>query len=132
MKATEMYIHLKGLKIFAYHGVLPQENKIGAEYTINLRLKTDFRQAAETDRLDGTVNYAEVFQTIKEEMGIASKLLEHVACRIARRILNDFPSVTEIRIELYKQNPPMGADCRLTGIESTYTRTDEHETTCHL
>lgn len=41
-----MYIHLKGLKLYAYHGVLPQENQVGAEYTIDLRLKTDFTQAA--------------------------------------------------------------------------------------
>ena len=54
-----MYIHLKGLKIFAFHGVLPQENKVGAEYTLNLRLKTDFSQASQTDDLNYTINYAE-------------------------------------------------------------------------
>ena len=49
MKAQDMYIHLNGLKLYAYHGVLPQENRIGAEYTLNLRLKTDFSHAAEND-----------------------------------------------------------------------------------
>ena len=102
MKATEMYIRLNGLKIFAYHGVLPQENKVGAEYTINLRLKTDFAHAAETDRLEGTVSYAEVFQAVKDEMKIPSKLLEHAARRIAERILKDFPTVMEVKISLYK------------------------------
>ena len=51
-----MYVHLKGLKIYAYHGVLPQENRIGAEYTIGLQLRTDITTAAETDNLDNTVN----------------------------------------------------------------------------
>lgn len=46
MTSNSMYIHLKGLKLYAFHGVLPQENKVGAEYTIDLRLKTDFTQAA--------------------------------------------------------------------------------------
>ena len=117
-----MYIHLKGLKLYAYHGVLPQENQVGAEYTIDLRLKTDFTQAAETDRLGGTVNYAEVFNAVKKEMEIPSQLLEHVAWRIARRLLDDFPTISEVDIALYKQNPPMGADCSQVGVEATYLR----------
>ena len=117
-----MYIHLNRLKLFAFHGVMPQESKTGAEYTIDIRLKTDFSTAAETDRLEGTVNYAEVYRRIKEEMEIPSHLLEHVSFRIAQRLMNDFPTLTEIRICLYKQNPPMGADCRQVGTEVTYTR----------
>lgn len=117
-----MYIHLKGLKLYAYHGVLPQENQVGAEYTIDLRLKTDFTQAAETDRQEGTVNYAEVFNAVKKEMEIPSQLLEHVAWRIARRLLDDFPTISKVDIALYKQNPPMGADCSQVGVEATYLR----------
>lgn len=123
MKPTaNMYIHLKGLKMYAYHGVLPQENQVGAEYTIDLRLKIDFTQAAETDRLEGTVNYAEVFNAVKKEMEIPSQLLEHVAWRIARRLLDDFPTISKVDIALYKQNPPMGADCSQVGVEATYLR----------
>lgn len=117
-----MYIHLKGLKFYAYHGVFDQEHRVGAEYSVDLRLKTDFSQAAETDELEGTVNYGEVFQAVKAEMMIPSKLLEHVAGRIAQRLLHDFPTVEEVRIAVYKQNPPMGADCQQTGVEATYQR----------
>ncbi len=111
-----MYIHLKGLKLYAFHGVLPQENRVGAEYTVNLRLKTDFSRAAQTDCLERTVNYAEVFEAVKQEMQISSQLLEHVAYRIANRLLHDFPAIEEVDVELYKQNPPMGADCEQVGI----------------
>lgn len=121
-KAQDMYIHLKGLKIYAFHGVFAQENKIGAEYTINIRLKTDFSQAAQTDKLENTINYGEVFDVIKSEMSIPSKLLEHVVYRIAEKLFNEFLSVEEVHIELYKQNPPMGAECMHTGIEVTYFR----------
>ena len=111
-----MHIHLKGLNIYAYHGVLPQENRVGAEYTINLQIKTDFSTAAKTDSLSGTINYAEIFDAVKQEMKIPSQLLEHVAYRIAHRLLHDFPAIEEIQIELYKQNPPMGADCKEVGV----------------
>ena len=110
-----MYIHLKGLKLYAFHGVLPQENRVGAEYTVNLRLKTDFSRAAQTDCLEG-INYAEVFEAVKQEIQISSQLLEHVAYRIANRLLHDFPAIEEVDVELYKQNPPMGADCEQVGI----------------
>lgn len=121
MKITNMYVHLKGLKIYAYHGVLPQENRIGAEYTIDLQLKTDFTTAAETDNLENTVNYATIFEAVKAEMSIPSQLLEHVAARIANRLLQNF-SLEEVKISIYKQNPPMGADCKQTGIEATFLK----------
>lgn len=122
MKPTQMYVRLDGLRFYARHGVLPQETKVGAEFTVDLRLAADFSCAAETDELEGTLNYAEVFERVKAEMEIPSKLLEHVAYRIARRLLHDFPALTEVQIGVYKQNPPMGADARRVGVEAVYRR----------
>ena len=122
MQATDMYIHLEGLKIYAYHGVLPQENLVGAYYYIDLKLKTDFTHAAETDELEGTVSYADIFAAVKEEMAITSKLLEHVCQRIASRIFKDFPTIEAIDIRLSKENPPMGACAKSVGVEAHYVR----------
>ena len=122
MQATDMYIRLEGLKIYAYHGVLPQENLVGAYYYIDLKLKTDFTHAAETDELEGTVSYADIFAVVKEEMVITSKLLEHVCQRIASRIFNDFPAIEAIEIRLSKENPPMGASAKSIGVEAHYVR----------
>ena len=122
MQATDMYIRLEGLKIYAYHGVLPQENLVGAYYYIDLKLKTVFTHAAETDELEGTVSYADIFAVVKEEMAITSKLLEHVCQRIASRILKDFPTIEAIDIRLSKENPPMGACAKSVGVEAHYVR----------
>ena len=122
MQATDMYIRLEGLKIYAYHGVLPQENLVGAYYYIDLKLKTDFTHAAETDELEGTVSYADIFAVVKEEMAITSKLLEHVCQRIASRIFKDFPTIEAINIRLSKENPPMGACAKSVGVEAHYVR----------
>ena len=54
MQATNMYIRMEGMKFYAFHGVLPQENLVGAYFYIDLKLKTDFTRAAETDELEGT------------------------------------------------------------------------------
>ena len=110
------------MKFYAFHGVLPQENLVGAYYYVDLKLKTDFTHAAETDELEGTVNYADIFTVVKEEMAITSKLLEHVCQRIASRILEDFPAIEAIDIRLYKENPPMGACAQNIGVEAHYRR----------
>ena len=112
-----MYIHLQGIKLYAYHGVDPQETAVGAYFTIDLKLKTDFSRAAYTDELTGTVSYADIFQSVKDEMHIPSRLLEHVAQRIAQRIFYDFPAIEAIDIKLYKENPPMGAQAKSVGVE---------------
>ena len=122
MKATDMYIRMEGMKFYAFHGVLPQENLVGANYYIDLKLKTDFSRAAETDELEGTVNYADIHTAVKEEMQTTSQLLEHVCQRIARRLFHDFPTIETIDISLFKENPPMGACAKRVGVEASYRR----------
>ena len=70
MRATDMFIQMKGIQLYAFHGVDPQENTVGANFYIDLSLKTNFSRAAQTDNLKETVNYADVYQAIKEEMRI--------------------------------------------------------------
>lgn len=122
MHQTDMYLRMEGMKFYAFHGVLPQENLVGAYFYIDLKLKTDFTNAAKTDKLEGTVSYADIHTVVKEEMAIPSKLLEHVCQRIATRILNDFPTIESLDICLYKENPPMGACARKIGVEAHYLR----------
>lgn len=122
MKTDHMCVLLEGLTFYAYHGVLPQETKVGNEFTVDLRLYVDFERASRSDELDGTVNYAEVFQTVKEEMNRPSRLLEHVCGRIGRRLLADFQLIEVAEVRLCKRNPPMGADVRRVGVEMCFYR----------
>ena len=122
MKASNMYIRMEGMKFYAFHGVLPQENLVGAYFYIDLRLKTDFTHAAQTDELKETVSYADIHAVVQEEMKTTSKLLEHVCQRIASRLFKDFPTIVGIDICLYKENPPMGACAQRIGVEAHYVR----------
>lgn len=122
MHIQQTSIHLDNLRIYAYHGVLPQERITGSYFLVSLTLATNFSQAVESDNLYHTISYADVFERIVEEMRIPSQLLEHVAGRIAQRLYNDFPSITEIKIRLDKENPPMGAQCQSCGIDLFTTR----------
>ncbi len=116
-------IIIKGLRLYAYHGVMEQERKIGAYFTIDCEVETDFSNAIDTDNLEGTISYADVFATIKREMSQPSRLLEHVAGRITKAILHEYSNATSVRLRLLKENPPMGADCQGTGVDVTMERT---------
>ena len=101
---------------------MPQETVVGDWYIINLRLNVSNEQATTTDSLDDTVNYAQVYKIVREEMATPSRLIEHVCGRIARRLLSDFDMIDAVEISMLKQNPPIGADCDGCGVELTLTR----------
>lgn len=122
MKTTNMHIYLQGIQIYAYHGVLTQENKVGSYFYIDIDIKTDFSHASQTDELDGTINYAEIYSCIKKEMKTPSKLLENVIRRIAKRLFDKFPSIEEIDIKISKENPPMSAIGQNIGVSAHYIR----------
>ena len=115
-------ILLPHMQFHAYHGVLPQERLVGAQFTVSLEVKVRFDEALLTDRLEGTICYADIHAAVKEEMATPSALLEHVAGRIARRLFHDFPTIESLKVELMKQNPPMGADIPAAGVRLDVTR----------
>lgn len=121
MKLMSSKIYLRNVRFHAFHGVLPQEGIVGNDYLVNLVLDYDFSSAMETDDLQGTLNYAEVYQKVREEMAVPSKLLEHVAGRIAHRLFSDFPEIQKLQLSITKVNPPMGADSDGAGVEVVLT-----------
>ena len=121
MKLMSSKIYLRNVRFHAFHGVLPQEGIVGNDYLVNLVLDYDFSSAMKTDDLQGTLNYAEVYQKVREEMTVPSKLLEHVAGRIAHRLFSDFPEIQKLQLSITKVNPPMGADSDGAGVEVVLT-----------
>lgn len=121
MKLMSSKIYLRNVRFHAFHGVLPLEGIVGNDYLVNLVLDYDFSSAMQTDELQGTLNYAEVYQKVREEMAVPSKLLEHVAGRIAHRLFSDFPEIQKLQLFITKVNPPMGADSDGAGVEVVLT-----------
>ncbi len=110
-------IYLEDVKIYAYHGVLPEENIIGTYYLLNAEIHTDLWKAAESDHLEDTISYADLNEIIHDEMKIKSKLLEHVAGRIISKIHDKFPEISYIRLKITKTSPPMKGEMKGAGIE---------------
>jgi dihydroneopterin aldolase len=110
-------IYLEDVRIYAYHGVLPEENIIGTYYILNAELHTDLWKAATSDDLHDTISYADINDILHGEMKIKSKLLEHVAGRIITKIHDNFPQVDYIKLKITKTAPPMQGEMKGASIE---------------
>ena len=70
-----------------------------------------------SDDVNDTLSYAELCEMVKQEMAQPSNLLEHIAGRIARKVLDSFPQIESLDLTVTKENPPMGANCNGAGVE---------------
>ena len=115
-------IKVENIRVYAYHGCLKEETKIGSDYRVDLLVKSDLEMSSETDDLNDTVDYVLLNRIVKEEMNIPSKLLESVAKRILNRIFIESDLVTKATISVSKINPPIGGDVGLVTIKMTEKR----------
>ena len=110
-------IFIAGLRMRACHGVLPQERIVGGDFEVNLSVEYDITRAMATDDVADTLSYADLSELVRREMAVPSNLLEHVAGRIAKTIIERWPQVQSVSLSITKLNPPMGADCDGAGVE---------------
>ena len=103
-------IVLEDIKIYAFHGCMKEETRIGSDYIINLNVRADLKVAAISDQLKDTVDYVDLLKIVNEEMAINSVLLEHVAERIVSRILRTMKMVNNVQVKVAKQNPPINGN----------------------
>ena len=103
-------IALRGMKFYAYHGVSLQETKVGNTFLVDVFYSLPLQHVFDTDEIEDTVSYAVVYDLIKQEMAVASKLLETVAARMIRVLKEHFPELSSLKIELVKLNPPVGGE----------------------
>src|SRR5690606_11759152 len=97
------YIHLNEMEFYGYHGVFPEETKLGQRFRLTLSLAVDLKKAGETDGLEHTVHYGEVYSVCQSVIeGNPKKLLEAVAESLSAEILSTFSLVKGIRIQLIK------------------------------
>ena len=81
-KPIQTSIQLHNLEFYAYHGLLPQERVVGGHYRVDVELSlTPPLRSLTEDIIDDTVNYAEVYALIRQQMEQPVNLLEHLAHR---------------------------------------------------
>lgn len=122
-------VSLKGLEFFAYHGYYDEEQKVGNKYSVDVTVKADLNPAAVADTLSETVNYESLYNIVKQQMQVRSRLLEHIGYEIIQSIFQHFEKVQWVEVSIAKFNPPIGGVCREARVtlkeERPATRTAE-------
>ena len=103
-------VKITNIRVYAHHGCLQEESIVGSEYSVDVSVAANLAKASGSDELMDTVDYVHIHQIVKEEMQIASKLLEHVAKRIIDKILTEIAMVDDVKVSVSKINPPIGGD----------------------
>ena len=101
-------ITVEGIRVFAFHGHLPEEKKLGGHFIVNVWIEADTSEVEKTDDLNDTVDYVKIIEIVKEQMGIRANMIELPAKRIVEAIL-PLNKVQKVKVELEKIQPPIDA-----------------------
>jgi dihydroneopterin aldolase len=116
-------IYVNKMEFYGYHGVFPEENRLGQRFMVDLAVSVDLSMAGKTDELEFSVNYGELYQVCKEVVeGKPCKLVEAVAEKIAISILGSFPLVNDVTVKVIKPDPPIPGHYKSVAVEITRGR----------
>jgi dihydroneopterin aldolase len=101
-------ITVEGIRVFAYHGHLPEEAVLGGHFIVNVWVEVNTVEVEKTDDLKHTVDYVKIIAIVKEQMAIRSNMIEHPAKRIIDAILH-LNKVQKVTVEVEKVLPPIDA-----------------------
>jgi dihydroneopterin aldolase len=103
-------IRLSGLRVFARHGVLEQEQESGQTFVIDVELFLDLSRAAASDRLSDTVDYGDLARRVNDAVTTERwDLIERVAQRVADLVLED-EMVSRVQVTIHKPQAPIGLE----------------------
>lgn len=108
----------------AAHGCYPTEKKVGGSFKVDVALDVEDNGAVRADDVAGTVNYVEVYETVKEQMSVPSNIIENVAQRIIDAVYARFPQVRRVKVTVAKLAPPIGGKAESVSVTLTKTNMD--------
>jgi dihydroneopterin aldolase len=123
---TQDRIFLEGLVFYAYHGVHPEEKRLGQRFIVDIVFTRDLRTAGATDDLTQTTSYSDVYRAVRAIVeGGPYDLIETVAEKIAAAVLAADAAVEDVRVTVRKPDVPMkGSILHAVGVEVFRTRAD--------
>ena len=115
-------ISLHGAEFFAYHGLYPEEQKIGCHFLVNVDVSFTPSGDLIDDDLKNTVDYEAIYTIVCEEMKHSRKLIETVAQSIINRIKRQYLFAETIRVSVKKLNPPIKGKADHSAVTINYSK----------
>ncbi|WP_440897238.1 dihydroneopterin aldolase [Amphibacillus sp. Q70] len=111
-------IYLNGLSFYGYHGAIKEENVLGQRFLVDLELLLNLKKAGETDKLDYSIHYGNVFELTKAIVeGECYALIEAVAEKIATELLANYPLLDACKVKVIKPDPPIAGNYQSVAVE---------------
>ncbi|SHK07180.1 dihydroneopterin aldolase [Tepidibacter formicigenes] len=111
-------IILNNLGFYGYHGVFKEENVLGQKFFIDIELYLDLKKAGQTDDVNESVSYAQVYDLVKNICENEKyNLLEALCENISKQIFNEFNLVKEIMVRVKKPEAPVNGMFDYFGVE---------------
>ena len=121
-------ILVRNLKIFAYHGVNPEEKEDGQNFVFDIDAYVDISIPCVSDNVEDTVSYAKIIkETVRIFTSQKDDLLERSAQRVADGLFESFDKIKKLRILLKKPEAPIKADFEYVGVEIFRERAENNE-----
>ncbi|KAL7198068.1 hypothetical protein ACSBR2_020563 [Camellia fascicularis] len=109
---------LRGLKFHGFHGVKPEERKLGQKFLVDVDAWMDLQEAGKSDLLSDTISYTEIYRIVREVVeGPPQNLLESLAQLIASTTLTKFPQISAVRIKVGKPHVAVHGTIDYLGVE---------------
>lgn len=119
-------ILINQMSFYGYHGLFPEENKLGQRFKVDLSLELDLKKAGQTDDMEESINYGRIYEVTKEVVeGEAKQLVETVAENIASELLAHFEKLQALTVTVIKPDPPIPGHYESVAIELYRERTSE-------
>lgn len=101
-------ITISELEVFAFHGVLKEENALGQKFLITAELYMDVTEAAGEDNISKSINYAQVCKEIDTYLRANTfKLIETMADRLAKHLLISYKALDKVSVTVKKPWAPI-------------------------
>ncbi|MDC3414845.1 dihydroneopterin aldolase [Aquibacillus sp. 3ASR75-11] len=116
-------IYLNRMEFYGYHGVFPEEKRLGQRYMVDVALELDLKVPGETDKMEDSIDYGRVYEMTKNIVeGDAKNLIETVAENIANQFFAKFDKLSGCTVKVIKPNPPIPGHYQSVGVEIHRTR----------
>ena len=101
-------ISVEGIRVFAYHGHLPEEKILGGHFIVSVWVEANTSKVEESDDLLDTVDYVKIIEVVNKQMEIRASMIEVPARKIVDTILK-MHYVVKVKVEIEKREPPVNA-----------------------
>ncbi len=116
-------IFINKMEFYGYHGLYPEETKLGQRFFVDAVIELDVRKAGQSDNVCDTIDYGKVYERVRKIMvGKPRKLLERLAEEISADLLQHFSPAKKVTIKIEKPNPPIHGYYQSVAVEITRER----------